>query len=136
MNKLIRVLPFVLTLILSSNVFGQEKPKTMETISLKQRAALTCKLTSKELQERKKTVLADLKRQIIKKNELENGFEYIFAGTDHIIDQLTTFIKTERQCCDFLDYDINVSGDTKEQTRLKISGPDGAKDFIEEELGL
>jgi hypothetical protein len=134
MTRPIGILLFVLTTILSTNALGQ--PKAMETISLKQRAALTCKLTSKELQERRRTVLADLKRQMIKKNELENGFEYIFAGTDQIIDQLTTFIKTERQCCDFFDYDINISGDVKGQARLKISGPAGVKDFIEEELGL
>lgn len=118
------------------NAFGQTKTNDMEAINLKERAALTCKLTSKELQERRKTVLADLKSKVLTKLEFENGFEYSFPGGDETIDQLTEFVKTERQCCDFFDYQLTISGDTKGTTKLKISGPDGVKEFIKEELGL
>jgi hypothetical protein len=134
MNRLIIIA--AISTILGTNVLGQSKCKSMETTTLKERAALTCKLTSKELQHRKQTVLADLKSKVMIKGEFEDGYEYTFPGTDETIDQLTEFVKTERQCCDFFNYELNISGDTKGTTKLKISGPDGVKEFIKEELGL
>lgn len=96
---------------------------------------IACKLTSPELQKRKATVLADLQKQVTKKKELDNGYEFTFAGSDEMIDKLTEFIKTERQCCDFFTFGLSIDGDLKE-TRLSITGPEGAKEFIETELEL
>ncbi|MEZ2338550.1 hypothetical protein AB6735_23080 [Mucilaginibacter sp. RCC_168] len=42
----------------------------------------------------------------------------ICAGTDHNVDLLADFIKTERQCCDFFNFSIDVNND--ETARLKI----------------
>ncbi|MBY0434401.1 MAG: hypothetical protein K2U26_09850 [Cyclobacteriaceae bacterium] len=131
--KLLFVL--ILSLTVNASLSAQTKSQSIEPINLKERAALTCKLTSKELQHRRKTVLADLKNQMLTKDEMGNGFEYTFSGTDAIIDQLSEFVKTERQCCDFFDYEIKITGDTK-TAKLKITGPEGVKEFIKEELGL
>jgi hypothetical protein len=70
-----------------------------------------------------------------KKKELPNGYTYKFKGSDAILDELSTFIKTERLCCDFFDYSLKIDGDGAE-TWLVISGPAGAKDFIKSELEL
>ncbi|MDR2272066.1 MAG: hypothetical protein LBF27_14265 [Sphingobacterium sp.] len=94
---------------------------------------LACKLTSPELQKRKETVIASLKKQVIKKNEIENGYTFEFEGDDKIIDELTEFIKTERLCCDFFDFEIKVSGD-RSAALLSITGPEGVKEFINSEL--
>ena len=96
---------------------------------------LSCKLTNRKLQQRKQTVLADLKAKVTQKRELENGFGYTFAGTDEMLDLLTLFIKTERQCCDFFDYHFLITG-SSEQIEMSITGPAGVRDFIREELGL
>jgi len=96
---------------------------------------LTCKLTSPELQKRKATVIASLKTKILAKAELPNGFTYTFTGSDAQVDELTDFIKTERQCCDFFDFSLKVSGKGT-HAWLTITGPKGAKDFIHSELGL
>lgn len=96
---------------------------------------MSCKLTSPELRERKATVLASLKNKMTAKKELSNGFSYRFKGTDTIIDELATFIKTERQCCDFFDFAIAVKGDTSEAW-LTITGQEGIKEFIVSELGF
>jgi hypothetical protein len=96
---------------------------------------LSCKLTTVELRERKLTVLANLKKQILRKRELKNGFAYRFPGSDSIVDKLAAFVKTERACCDFFNFDLSISGD-KSEAWLKITGPQGAKDFIIMELGL
>ncbi len=109
----------------------------MKTSDLKlntNKPTLSCKLTSPELQQRKKTVLAELRQQVLSKKELPDGFAYKFPGTDAIIDSLASFIKTERQCCDFFDFKLSLNTDNS--IWLELSGPEGAKEFIEVELKL
>ena len=93
-----------------------------------------CKLTSAEFRERKATVVASLKKQVIEKKELKNGFAYKFSGTDSMVDEITNFIKTERQCCGFFSFNMTISGD--DEMWLEITGPKGAKDVIINELEL
>ncbi len=99
----------------------------------KQPANMSCKLTSPELQKRKETVLADLRKQVIEKKELKNGYAFKFKSTDKMLEQLNEFIKTERQCCDFFTFGLSVSGNA---AWLELTGEDGVKDFISTELGL
>jgi hypothetical protein len=96
---------------------------------------LACKLTTPELQERKATVLASLRGQIIEKKELRDGYAFKFPGSDKMLDELTEFIKTERECCDFFTFNLSISGD-KSEAWLELTGAKGAKDFISTELGL
>jgi hypothetical protein len=105
----------------------------MET--LKERAKLSCKLTTPELQQRKKTVVAEVKRLLLEKTELPNGFRYKFDGSDTMMDLLNSFIKTERICCDFFVFNLTASSDTK-FTWLELSGPEGVTDFIKYEIEL
>ncbi|MFT3912144.1 MAG: hypothetical protein QM737_22145 [Ferruginibacter sp.] len=105
-----------------------QPPKTKKPVK-----ELTCKLTSAELRERKKTVIKSLKSQIIEKKELPTGYQYKFAGTDKMIDELAEFVKTERACCDFFNFTLSFEG---ENAFLEITGPKGAKDFIKSELQL
>lgn len=94
---------------------------------------LTCKLTTPELQQRKNTVIAELKDYVLEKIETENGFKYKFEGSDKMLDLLSSFIKTERLCCDFFVFTLTASGDAK-FTMLELSGPEGTKDFIKNEI--
>ena len=96
---------------------------------------LTCKLTSEELRKRKETVLASLKKQILEKKELKDGYAFKFPGSDSTIDELTEFVKSERSCCSFFIFTLSFSGDGKEAW-LSLTGPDGVKDMIKDELGL
>lgn len=96
---------------------------------------LSCKLTTPELRQRKQTVIASIKTQIVDKKELPNGYAFKFKGTDQIIDELTEFIKTERECCDFFTFNLSIAGD-KSETWLELKGEEGAKDFITSELEL
>ena len=94
---------------------------------------LSCKLATPQLRERKATILASLRKLVLEKRELPDGFMYKFPGTDEVIDELTTFIKTERLCCDF----FTLTTDGKSQTTtLTLTGPQGAKEFIQTELEL
>ena len=94
---------------------------------------LTCKLTTPELRKRKATVIASLKKQMLQKKELINGYAYKFKGTDAVLDELSSFIKTERACCDFFVYSISISGD-KSEAWLSLTGAEGVKEFIKTEL--
>jgi hypothetical protein len=98
------------------------------------KTGMTCKLTSPELQQRKANVIATIKGLIDGKTELPDGFSYRFDGSDENIDLLTGFIKTERQCCDFFNFSMDVNNDRS--VWLKITGGEGVKDFITSELEL
>jgi hypothetical protein len=98
-------------------------------------AVVACRLTSPELRRRKETVIASLKRQVIARQELANGFAYQFIGSDELLDELAEFVKTERQCCTFFEFELRF-GCEGEAAWLQLTGPAGAKDFIVQELGL
>jgi hypothetical protein len=95
-------------------------------------AKLSCKLTTPELQRRKKTIIADLRNQVLEKIETDKGFKYKFQGTDEMLDLLNTFIKTERLCCSFFVFNLTVSATNF--VWLELSGPEGTKEFIEQEI--
>ena len=105
------------------------------TSTAKSEKELSCKLTSQELRERKTNVLEVLKQEVKEKKELPNGYSFRFAGSDTLIDQLVTFIKSERQCCDFFTFSLKIA-DEKSGLWLDITGPDGAKEFIKTEMEL
>lgn len=96
---------------------------------------VACKLTTPELQLRKATILESLKKKLQEKKELANGYAYKFSGSDEMVDELTDFIKTERECCDFFTFNLSVNGD-KSEAWLELKGAEGAKDFINSELEL
>jgi len=106
-----------------------------EECQAKSNSEISCKLTTPELQKRKETVLASLKRQLIEKKELKDGYAFKFNGSDEMVDELTEFIKTERVCCDFFTFNLSISGD-KSTAWLEMKGVEGAKEFISNELGL
>lgn len=92
---------------------------------------VVCKLTSPEMQQRKNEVIQSLKAKLKDKKELDDGYYYTFAGTDAMIDEITAFIKSERQCCDFFTFNMLVEDDL---VILSVTGPEGVKDFVKTEL--
>lgn len=97
--------------------------------------SVVCKLSSNELRIRKETVLASLKKQVLDKKELTNGFAFKFPATDQVMDELTSFVKSERVCCSFFNFEISTTAGGKE-TWLKLTGPNGTKEMIAAELDL
>ena len=114
-------------------VSGQSKENASPMKS--ETTTLACKLTTPELQERKRTVIAELKKALIEIVEIENGIKYKFQSTDEIIDRVSTFIKTERLCCDFFDFKLSVAAETGFMW-LELSGPKGTVEFVNEEIGF
>jgi len=116
-----------------SHLQAQQKQSTMKDLS--DRAKLTCKLTTPELQQRKRTVIAELKALVKERKEDGNAVSYKFESSDKNIDLVSNFIKTERLCCDFFEFTLEVESDS-EFMWLKLSGPDGVNEFIREEVGF
>lgn len=111
---------------------ANEKTTAMNEVT--EEKPIACKLTTPELRQRKETVLAELKKAVLEKKELPNGYAYRFKATDEMLDRLTEFIKTERMCCDFFDFTLSVQNDNI--IWLEISGRKGVKEFIEGELEI
>lgn len=107
----------------------------MQVADVKKDKAVACKLSSPELQKRKVEVIASLKSKVVERKELENGYQYSFKGSDEILDELVSFIKTERACCGFFTFHLSVE-DEEATIVLAISGPKGAKEFIDAEIEL
>jgi hypothetical protein len=108
---------------------AQTKSTPMETAA----KPVTCKLTTPELQKRKATVIAELKVLVVSRKELVDGYSFEFNGTDETLDKLNIFIKTERMCCDFFTFQLTVETD---KAVLNITGGEGAKEFLKEEIDL
>jgi len=92
---------FLLLALTSQIASSQTKP---ENNMIAETKSLTCKLTTRELQERKRTVIADLKAALLERVEIANGMRYKFPGADRDIEKLVSFIKTERMCCGFFHF--------------------------------
>jgi hypothetical protein len=122
-------LPVMMLLMVASLTSHSQTDNQME----KATKPLSCKLTTRELQERKVTVIANLKALVLERKESADGFSYKFDGKDEILDLINDFIKTERMCCDFFTFQLTVEDGS---ATLAISGPPGTKDFITHEIEL
>lgn len=96
-------------------------------------STLTCKLPTPELQRRRATVIAELKKIMIRKEEIQDGLQFTFDSNDETLQKLLEFIKSERLCCDFFAFQLSVSG---ESATLGITGPEGTKEFLVHEVGF
>jgi hypothetical protein len=110
------------------------KPVPTKNTATMHTKPMTCKLTSPELMKRKKEVITILKKQVLEQTELSNGYSYKFNGTDETLDSLTAFIKSERMCCDFFNFNLQVANESF--IWLHITGAEGVKEFIKKELEL
>jgi hypothetical protein len=104
-------------------------------LNLKKEKVVSCTLTIPELQKYQTEVVAVLKTEILERKELDNGYQYSFKGSDKMIDTIVNFIKTERACCDFFTFNLLIEDDDTD-ILLTITGPDGAKEFINTEMKL
>ena len=95
---------------------------------------IACTLTSPELRKRKEEVIEKLKQLVLEKKELPDGYAYKFNGTDDMLDSIMTFIKSERTCCAFFNFNVLISNDSF--VWLELSGAEAAKEFIKTELEM
>ena len=90
---------------------------------------IACTLTTAELQERRRTNLERVKQAIVESRELDDGYALSFPSSTESLNELTTLVDLERQCCPFLKFQITVEANSG-PVWLEITGPDGTKDFL------
>lgn len=66
--------------------------------------------------------------------ELPNGYEFQFPGDTATLQQLTDWIVTERLCCPFFDFDLQL-GPEHGSLALRLTGRKGTKAFIKTDFG-
>ena len=98
-------------------------------------APMSCNLTAEAQHERKSTVIASLRTQVLERQELENGYAFRFVGSDDTVAELSRFIELESECCPFYVFDLDVAED-KSAAWLKMTGPEGVKEVIRTDLAL
>jgi hypothetical protein len=139
---MVRIILFILlgSLLLQCSNTVQKSSNDQQTtipqksIPMKTPSALSCKLSEPALQQRKTGIIGELKKLITGKKELPDGYAFKFPGTDEVLDLLTGFVKSERQCCDFFSFRIHVAN--QHTIWFDITGPAGAKEFITTEMEL
>jgi len=66
-------------------------------------------------------------------SELADGYAFQFPSDAKTFQTVAEWVGNERLCCPFFDFDIRV-GDESAPMTVRISGPDGVKQFIKAEL--
>ena len=89
-----------------------------------------CRLTSAEMRARLGEIRADFLLHVNDVDELEHGYRYWFEKSTERMVKLAEFIDFESQCCAFFHFDLSLAPGA-ERVSLSLTGPDGAKDFLE-----
>ena len=92
--------------------------------------SIVCLLDEQERVRRTAEVL-DLFKRRLATHELTDGFEVEFPADTAA--SVLDFILFERECCPFFDFALQFEAD-QGPMRLRIGGPPGAKEMIEELL--
>ena len=76
--------------------------------------------------------LTEARKEIV---ETENGYEFQFGSADLSLYELADWVASERKCCPFFDFHIDIE---REGTVLclRLTGGEGIKVFIREEFQI
>ena len=91
---------------------------------------VACTLGDNEFQERRSGLLAKVRDQVQEVKFLDSGYALRFESTNEIIDELTRLIQLERNCCQFLEFNLRVLPE-QGPIWLELSGPEGTKEFLD-----
>ena len=75
----------------------------------------------------------ELFSQIEETRELPDGYEFRFADGPDVLKRLADFVSLEKLCCPFLNFAIVIEAESG-PVWLRLSGRDGVKEFIREEV--
>ena len=91
--------------------------------------ALACSLRDEELVRRRESDLGAIRTGFEEGNELPDGYELRYPGSDEWIGRLTEFIVNERACCPFFTFELVVEPN-QGPIWLRLRGPGEVKAFI------
>jgi hypothetical protein len=110
--------------------------ETATTATPKKTVVFACNMKAMSPEERKRqseVLSPGLRASKLSSKELADGYEFQFPSDAKTYQMAAEWIGNERLCCPFFDFDLRV-GDASAPMSLKISGPEGVKQFIRAEL--
>ena len=96
---------------------------------------LACRLVGPEFAARKERITRELFAHVERVDELADGFAFRFPALEPWPNKVIDFIAAERECCPFFRFEV-VFEPNGGPLWLRMSGENGAKTFLESELGL
>ena len=110
--------------------------ETATTATPKKTVVFACNMKAMSPEERKRqseVLSPGLRTSKLSSKELADGYEFQFPSDAKTYQMVAEWIGNERLCCPFFVFDLRV-GDASARMSLKISGPEGVKQFIRAEL--
>lgn len=95
---------------------------------------IACSLDRQESGKRQ-NFAAEVLGRVLQVREMKDGYEFTFPGDGQSVYSMIEMVIAERECCPFLTFGVDFEA-AGGPVRLRVTGPDGAKEFIQEELGL
>jgi arsenate reductase (thioredoxin) len=98
--------------------------------------SIVCDMRAIPAEERPKHISTskELFSRIAESRELENGYEFRLTDDRDLLVKLAEFISLEKLCCPFLNFQVEVNA-AGGPVFLRLTGPEGVKEFIREEIG-
>ena len=94
-----------------------------------------CTLSPRALAERKRTVEASLGLKTLERMELDDGVAIRFPTDSQTVQAVFDFVTFERGCCDFLTFELILSGGDG-PFWLRLRGDQDAKEFLKDIFNL
>lgn len=98
--------------------------------SLSEALPIACRLDDTGLATRLESLRQDLFTGVEERQELERGYAFRFPGDGGWAVKIAGFAATERECCAFFRFELTFEPELG-PIWLKLTGPDGVKEFIE-----
>jgi len=108
---------------------------TDEAVPSQRNSPIACTLSGPQQARRRQEVATEDFTVARRPRELADGYEFTFPGSAEWAARLTEFVLFERTCCPFFTFEIFFEPDAGPIV-LKVRGPEGVKEFIEDLAGL
>lgn len=90
---------------------------------------IVCSLSSTDLRSREQELLGQFKEAVMATEEIPDGYVFRLPGDRKWIALSAELMAAERECCPFLSFEL-VAQPNMGPLALRMTGPDGAKDFV------
>lgn len=94
---------------------------------------IQCTLPQTELEKRLQGDLKTLFDQALATEALQNGRAFQFPGSPEMMAELFQFVRVERQCCAFFQFEL-VFEPQLGPIWLKLTGGEGVRSFIDSQM--
>jgi hypothetical protein len=133
-----RLLLAVMTLSMSGTTMNKPLHGQTQTApaSTKKPVVFACDMKAMTASQRKRhseILMPALKSARLNTSELPDGYAFHFPSDAKTFATVSEWIGNERLCCPFFEFDVHVGSDSAPMV-LRITGPEGVKQFIKAEL--